>query len=49
MLQLYSQNEEERNKAINILEKFSPVFYNVYMKKEGEEKSIFVTSCYLSR
>jgi len=48
-LQIYSQNEEKRNLALRVLAEFSPTYRAVYQKKDGKERQIHVTSCYLSR
>jgi len=50
LLRLYSATEENRDKALKLLEKFSPVYYTVYRKKgESQEEKIFVINCHLSK
>jgi len=50
LLRLYSFTEENRNKALKILEKFSPVYHVVYRKKgESQAEAVFVINCHLSK
>ena len=50
LLSLYSFTEENRNKALKILEKFSPTYQVVYRKKgESQAETIFVINCQLSK
>ena len=50
LLRLHSSTEENHNKGLKLLAKFSPVYYTVYRKKSGEpEEVIFVTNCHLSK
>lgn len=50
LLHLHSTNEENRDKALKLLEKFSPVYNTVYQKKgESQEETIFVINCRLSK
>ena len=50
LLRLHSFNEESLNKALKLLEKFSPVYYTVYRRKgESQEEVVFVINCQLSK
>jgi len=50
LLHLYSFTEENRNRALKILEKFSPAYHVVYRKKgESQVEAIFVINCHLSK
>ncbi|WNE40836.1 MAG: hypothetical protein mread185_000293 [Mycoplasmataceae bacterium] len=49
MLRLHSTNEDNRNKGLRLLKKFSPIYYNVYRKKNSEEEVVYVVSCHLSK
>ena len=50
LLRLYSSKEENRNKGLKLLAKFSPIYYTVYRRKgENQEEVIFVTNCHLSK
>lgn len=50
LLRLYSFTEENRNKALKILERFSPVYHVVYRKKgESQAEAVFVINCHLSK
>jgi uncharacterized membrane-anchored protein YitT (DUF2179 family) len=48
LLQIYSQSEEKRNRALRLLRKFSPSYYNIWQKKVRQEEVIYVTICYLT-
>jgi uncharacterized membrane-anchored protein YitT (DUF2179 family) len=50
LLSLQSIGEEGRDKALKLLEKFSPVYHIVYQKKRGkQEETVFVINCRLSK
>jgi uncharacterized membrane-anchored protein YitT (DUF2179 family) len=49
LLRLHSSTEENRNKGLKLLKKFSPIYYTVYRKKGEREEVIYVTSCHLSK
>jgi hypothetical protein len=50
LLSLQSISEESRDKALKLLEKFSPVYHAVYHKKgESQEEVVFVINCRLSK
>ena len=49
LLRLHSLTEENRNKGLRLLKKFSPIYYTVYRKKGDQEEVIHVTSCHLSK
>jgi hypothetical protein len=49
LLRLHSLTEEDRNKGLNLLKRFSPIYYTVYQKKGKQEEIIYVTSCHLSK
>ncbi|CAH1755781.1 8022_t:CDS:2 [Entrophospora sp. SA101] len=38
LLRVHSETEENRNKGLKLLEKFSPVYYTVYQKKGDKEE-----------
>jgi hypothetical protein len=48
-LRLHSFTEENRNKGLKFLKKFSPIYYTVYQKEGEKEKVIYVISCHLSK
>jgi hypothetical protein len=49
LLRLHSLTEEDRNKGLELLKKFSPIYYIVYQRKGEREETIYVTSCHLSK
>ena len=49
LLRLHSLTEENRNKGLKLLKKFSPIYYTVYRKKGEQEEVIYVTTCHLSK
>ena len=49
LCKIYSLNEESRFQALNILKDHSPFYYNIRQKKNQEEKTIYIASCYISR
>ena len=49
LLRLHSLTEENRNKGLKLLKKFSPIYYTVYRKKGDQEEIIHVISCHLSK
>ena len=49
LLRLHSFTEENRNKGLKLLARFSPIYYTVYQKKGEKEEVIYVISCYLSK
>ncbi|CFW92836.1 Putative ABC transporter permease protein [endosymbiont DhMRE of Dentiscutata heterogama] len=49
LLRLHSLTEENRNKGLKLLKKFSPVYYTVYHRKGLQEEVIHVISCHLSK
>jgi uncharacterized membrane-anchored protein YitT (DUF2179 family) len=48
LLQIYSRSEEKRNRALRLLRKFFPSYYNVWQKKGRQEEVVYVTTCYLT-
>jgi len=49
LLRLHSLTEENRNKGLKLLKKFSPIYYTVYRRKGEQEEVIYVVSCHLSK
>jgi uncharacterized membrane-anchored protein YitT (DUF2179 family) len=49
LLRLHSSTEENRNKGLKLLKKYSPIYYTVYRKKGEQEEVIYVINCHLSK
>ncbi|CAG8568341.1 4687_t:CDS:2 [Paraglomus occultum] len=48
LLRLHSLTEEDRNKGLKLLKKYSPIYYTVYRKKGEKEEVIYVVNCHLN-
>ena len=49
LLRLHSLTEEDRNKGLKLLKKYSPIYYTVYRKKDEKEEVVYVVNCHLSK
>ena len=49
LLRLHSLTEENRDRGLKLLKKFSPIYYTVYRRKGEQEEVVYVVSCHLSK
>ncbi|RHZ35514.1 YitT family protein [endosymbiont GvMRE of Glomus versiforme] len=49
LLSIHSTTEENCNKGLRLLAKFSPVYYIAHQKREQKEETIYIISCHLSK
>jgi len=50
-IEIHCNTEEERNRGLKILSKFSPLYYNAYKydEKKQKEEIIYLINCKLSK